>query len=61
MKILSYLSNYYCTKIMPIFWLFDLERKLIYQNTFYEKWLLSTKISKMPFDTEVAKKFLNGI
>ena len=45
---------------MPIFWSLDLERMLIYQKIFFWKSAIYHSI-KLPFDAEVAEKFLNVI
>ena len=45
---------------MPIFRSLDLERMLIYQESFLWKSAILHSI-KPPFDAEVAEKFLNGI
>ena len=54
-RIIFDIENWLWKSEIGTFWSLDLEHMLIYQKTFkMKKWYL-------PFDVEVAEKFLNGI
>ena len=54
------IENWFWKSEINIFWLRDLEQILVWQKFFLWKSAIFHSI-KLPFDAEVAEKFLNGI